>query len=40
VEHADAAAAALVEHGVLGREDLPLTILPEAPKALDGWRFA
>jgi hypothetical protein len=41
VEHADAAeAAALLEHGVLGTEDLPLTIVPDAPNALDGWRFA
>jgi hypothetical protein len=25
---------------VLGGEDLPLTIIPDAPRALDGWRFA
>ena len=40
VEHAGSAAAALLEHGVLAAEDLPLTIVPEAPRALDGWRFA
>lgn len=40
VEHAGAPAAALREHGVLGSEDLPLTIVPDAPNALDGWRFA
>lgn len=40
VQHAGAPAAALLEHGVLGNEDLPLTIVPDAPKALDGWRFA
>ena len=40
VEHADASAAALLECGVLGNEDLPLTIVPDAPRALDGWRFA
>jgi hypothetical protein len=40
VEHAGPAAAALLEHGVLAAEDLPLTIVPEAPRALDGWRFA
>ncbi len=40
VEHAGAAASALLEHGVLGSEDLPLTIVPDAPTALDGWRFA
>lgn len=31
--------AALVEHGVLAPRDLPLRILPAAPKELDGWRF-
>lgn len=40
LEHAGAPASALVEHGVLGGEDLPLTIIPDAPRALDGWRFA
>ena len=40
VEHAGPAAAALLEHGVLASEDLPLTIVPDAPRALDGWRFA
>ncbi|HEY7517898.1 MAG TPA: cupin domain-containing protein [Methylomirabilota bacterium] len=40
VEHPGAAATALVAHGVLGSEDLPLTIVPDAPETLDGWRFA
>jgi cupin superfamily protein len=40
VEHAAASSAPLLEHGVLGSEDLPLTIVPDAPTALDGWRFA
>jgi hypothetical protein len=40
VEHVGSAAAALLEHGVLGAENLPLTIVPDAPAALDGWRFA
>lgn len=40
VDHAGAAADALLAHGVLGNEDLPLTIVPDAPRALDGWRFA
>ena len=40
VERAPRAAAALLDHGVLAPEDLPLTIVPDAPKALDGWRFA
>jgi len=39
VEHAGASAAALLEHGVLADEDLPLTIVPDAPRGLDGWRF-
>jgi hypothetical protein len=33
-------AAALLAHGLLAPEDLPLTIVPDSPKALDGWRFA
>ena len=40
VEHAAPTAAPLLQHGVLAAEDLPLTIVPDAPKALDGWRFA
>jgi hypothetical protein len=40
VEHVAPSAASLLEHGVLASEDLPLTIVPDAPKALDGWRFA
>jgi len=35
-----AAAAPLVELGVLAPEDLPLVLAPDAPHALDGWRFA
>jgi hypothetical protein len=31
--------AALLACGVLADEDLPLSIVPEEPKALDGWRF-
>jgi hypothetical protein len=34
------AAAPLVALGVLAPEDLPLVIVPDAPRALDGWRFA
>lgn len=30
----------LLAHGILGDEDLPLRIVPDDPKALDGWRFA
>ena len=38
---ADAPAAApLIALGVLAPEDLPLALLPSAPRALDGWRFA
>ena len=33
-------AAPLVALGVLAPEDLPLMIVPAAPRALDGWRFA
>lgn len=40
VKRAPRAAAALLDHGLLAPEDLPLTIVPDAPKALDGWRFA
>jgi hypothetical protein len=32
--------APLLAHGLLGPEDLPLRILPDRPRALDGWRFA
>ena len=35
-----AAAAPLIELGVLAPEDLPLVLVPDAPHALDGWRFA
>jgi hypothetical protein len=34
------AADALVRHGLLAPEDLPLSIVPDAPAALDGWEFA
>jgi mannose-6-phosphate isomerase-like protein (cupin superfamily) len=34
------AAAPLVALGVLAPEDLPLLLVPDAPRALDGWRFA
>lgn len=40
VARAPRAAAPLLAHGLLAREDLPLTIVPDAPRALDGWRFA
>jgi mannose-6-phosphate isomerase-like protein (cupin superfamily) len=40
VEGAPRAAATLLAHGLLGPEDLPLTIVPDAPTGLDGWRFA
>jgi len=40
VDRAPRAAAALLAHGLLAPEDLPLTIVPDAPEALDGWRFA
>jgi mannose-6-phosphate isomerase-like protein (cupin superfamily) len=33
-------AAPLVTLGVLAPEDLPLAVLPDTPRALDGWRFA
>lgn len=34
------ALAALIDHGLLAPRDLPQRILPEDPRALDGWRFA
>lgn len=30
----------LLAHGILADEDLPLRIVPDNPRALDGWRFA
>ena len=30
----------LVDAGILGPRDLPLRIVPQKPKALEGWRFA
>jgi len=35
-----AAVAPLLEHGIVAPEDLPLRIVPAAPRSLDGWRFA
>ena len=32
--------AALAAHGIVEPYDLPLRILPDAPRALDGWKFA
>jgi hypothetical protein len=40
VERVAASAAPLIAHGVLADEDLPLTIVPDTPAELDGWRFA
>ena len=40
VQHAPRAAASLLAHGLLAPEDLPLSIVPDAPGTLDGWRFA
>jgi len=40
VAASEPAAAPLVALGVLAPEDLPLVIVPDAPRALDGWRFA
>ena len=37
---APAALARLLEHGILGPQDLPLRIIPADAKALDGWRFS
>jgi mannose-6-phosphate isomerase-like protein (cupin superfamily) len=31
---------ALLAHGLLASQDLPLRIVPDDPRALDGWRFA
>jgi Cupin superfamily protein len=30
----------LVTRGIIGRQDLPLRVVPEDPKTLDGWTFA
>jgi hypothetical protein len=30
----------LVDAGILAGRDLPVRIVPQRPKALDGWRFA
>ena len=32
--------APLIEHGVVAPRDLPLRIIPQDPRALDGWRFS
>jgi len=34
------ALALLAAHGLIAARDLPLRIIPAAPQALDGWRFA
>lgn len=34
------ALAALVAQGIVGAQDLPLAVVPDAPASLDGWRFA
>ena len=31
---------ALEAYGIVGRQDLPLVVVPDAPSSLDGWRFA
>ncbi|MGH7313244.1 MAG: hypothetical protein ACREJV_08730, partial [Candidatus Rokuibacteriota bacterium] len=35
----DDGTAALVAHGILGDEDLPLLVVPHNPAELDGWNF-
>src|SRR5262249_58898587 len=35
-----AALAPLLEHGIVAARDLPAVIIPDDPRALDGWRFA
>jgi hypothetical protein len=37
---APAAIQSLLEHGLVGPQDLPLRIIPSNPRALDGWRFS
>lgn len=32
--------AVLIEHGIVDPRDLPRRIIPDDPRALDGWRFA
>ena len=34
------ALADLESHGIVGAQDLPMTVVPDEPAALDGWRFA
>ena len=34
-----AALAPLLEHGIVAARDLPTVIVPDHPRALDGWRF-
>ena len=36
----DIGLAVLIERGLVAPRDLPLLILPESPRRLDGWRFA
>jgi hypothetical protein len=31
---------ALIAHGIVGPQDLPLVVMPGKPSSLDGWRFA
>jgi hypothetical protein len=31
---------ALESRGIVGSQDLPLFVIPDAPGTLDGWRFA
>jgi hypothetical protein len=35
-----AASATLLDHGIVAPVDLPQVVVPEAPDALEGWRFA
>ena len=37
---AGAALSSLLEHGIVAPMDLPQIVVPERPRALDGWRFA
>jgi hypothetical protein len=37
---ARAALAPLLEHGIVAPQDLPLRIVPDDTRSLDGWRFA
>ncbi|MBM4439485.1 MAG: hypothetical protein FJ027_03625, partial [Candidatus Rokubacteria bacterium] len=37
---AGTALPALLEHGIVAPVELPQVVVPEHPRALDGWRFA